>query len=75
MLLNELMMPQEMGFKDASAGNRITCAAYGDPLLSHNTAQPAPCALVDMSLDPETVCGVEPLHGIRLCRKEVPRGT
>lgn len=77
MLLNELMMPLEMGFKGASAGNGITCAVYRGQFPSHNPAQPAPCALVDKSLDPETVCRVErlgPLYGIRLCWKEAPRG-
>lgn len=32
MLLNELMMPQEMDFKDASAGSRITCACVRRPI-------------------------------------------
>lgn len=70
MLLNELMMPQEMDFKDASAGSRITCAVYGGPFPSHNSAPLAPHALVDTSLYSEIVCRVEllsPSYGMRLC--------
>lgn len=70
MLLNELMMPQEMDFKDASAGSRITCAVYKGPFPSYNAAPPAPHALVDTSLCSEIVCRVEllsPSYGMRLC--------
>lgn len=82
MLLNELMMPQEMGFKDASAGSGITCAAYRGPFPSHSPAQPAPRALVDTRIYSEILRRVElrsPSSGMRLClgrkHREAREGT
>lgn len=75
MLLNELMMPQEMGSKDASAGSRITCAAYRGPFPLRQLCTTGSLCTCWHELVPwNSLQSWAVMFPVRFCWKEAPKG-